>query len=396
MNGPKSWIDTLQRARLAAFVCRDAEGAPTITERTAEFISQMNTLITELDEQALLGQLAAVWPPALDEAPVVVSSRRAPHWRCVIDAADDGAYLALFVLEPSAAVATDGPFYTMVENFPDIVSRHDRQLRHVYVNHAVDRVITPLTRDDYIGKTHYEVGETQEFIDFFQGLHKQVFVTEEPVEREFDYPIPGGGVVNYLVRIVPEVDVDGEVRTVLSTNVDISEVKRLQHQLEMLSTTDPLTELLNRRSFCGRLDPELQRIACSAGALSMMLIDVDNLKAINDGYGHAVGDSVLAAVGRILADVTRPSDLAARLGGDEFCVAMPDTSLQDAQPIAELIRSRIAELGRTGGSPVEVSVSIGVGAASATDQCTADVIARVDRLMYQAKLAGKNHVVGLA
>ena len=393
MNSAQSWIDTLQRARLAAFVCRDAEGVPTIAERTAEFISQMIMLTGRLDEHTLVAGRARVWPPALEDGPLVVRADEPPEWQCVIDALDEDDYLVLFGLLGEQQAEGDA-FYALVENLPDIISRHDRQLRHVYVNHAVDRVITPLTRDDYIGKTHDEVGETREFIDFFQGLHKRVFETEEPVEHEFDYPIPGGGVANYLVRVVPEFDVDGQVSTVLSTNVDISEVKRLQRELEMLSATDPLTQLLNRRSFCVRLDVELQRSARGDGPLSMLLLDVDNFKAINDGHGHATGDAVLAAIGRILTEQVRPGDLAARLGGDEFGVALIGTALAQAQPVAERIRSEVAALPRNGGPPVEVSVSIGLGTAHAEDRCATDVIARVDRLMYQAKLAGKNHVVG--
>lgn len=393
MDSAQSWIDTLARAAMAAFVCRDAGGAPVIVERTPEFLSQMNTLIGRLDERTLLLRLAEVWPPALGDGPLLVESGSPATWHCVVDSLGESTYLVLFsrTCEPGDDIE---PFYTLVENFPDIISRHDRQLRHVYVNHAVDRAIAPLTRDDYIGKTHDEVGETQDFIDLFQGMHKQVFDTAEPVEREFDYPTPGG-VLSFLLRLVPEFDVDGSVHTVLSTASDISEIKRLQRELEVLSATDELTGLLNRRSFCDRLDAELQRVSIGATVLSTLLLDIDNFKVINDGLGHAAGDAVLAAVGRVLADHTRPSDLAGRLGGDELCVALIDTGAQEAQPIAEAIRTAIADLGNDDDFP-EVSVSIGLATADANDRCATDLIARVDRLMYQAKLAGKNLIATIS
>jgi len=160
--------------------------------------------------------------------------------------------------------------------------------------------------------------------------------------------------------------------------------------LRELARTDPLTGVLNRRAFAERLREELARSARYGAPLSLLLLDLDGLKQVNDRFGHHQGDAALQALARALGDRSRSADLAARWGGDEFMVLAPETRRSDAQELAERIRASVAL-----SSPVGVTVSIGVATADgATTTTTAeDLEAAADAAVYEAKRHGGNRVV---
>ncbi|MDI1260995.1 GGDEF domain-containing protein [Aquabacterium sp.] len=136
-----------------------------------------------------------------------------------------------------------------------------------------------------------------------------------------------------------------------------------QHRkLNKLSYTDVLTGLPNRRYFMERLHAEVARQGRSVEPLSLMLIDADHFKRVNDTHGHAVGDEVLAVLARLLGESVRtPTDLAARLGGEEFAVLLPDTSAGEAEAVCGRLHSRLAEHAfEAGGQTFHLTVSIGV------------------------------------
>jgi diguanylate cyclase (GGDEF)-like protein/hemerythrin-like metal-binding protein/PAS domain S-box-containing protein len=185
---------------------------------------------------------------------------------------------------------------------------------------------------------------------------------------------------------------------------DITERKRVEklveeynHKLEMLSITDGLTGIANRRHFDGVLAQEYARHSRSGAELSLIMLDIDYFKAFNDNYGHIKGDDCLRQVGRVLAEcASRPSDLAARYGGEEFVCIIPETDSSGAYVIAEKIRCTIMALAipHCGSSVADVvTASLGV----VTVQCSADktaddILVRVDELLYRAKSSGRNRV----
>jgi diguanylate cyclase (GGDEF)-like protein len=115
------------------------------------------------------------------------------------------------------------------------------------------------------------------------------------------------------------------------------EVARLHEQLKELAATDALTGLANRRSFLDRLNVEMARLRRAGGVLSMSILDLNGLKAINDAHGHATGDGALTRVGQMLTRSIRVSDLASRFGGDEFTLLLPDTTRDQAKEILDRI-----------------------------------------------------------
>jgi diguanylate cyclase (GGDEF)-like protein/PAS domain S-box-containing protein len=160
-----------------------------------------------------------------------------------------------------------------------------------------------------------------------------------------------------------------------------------------LAFTDGLTGLYNRRYLMEQIERELNRVERTKGALSLVMIDLDGLKGINDRYGHYEGDGVLRGLGAIIRANTRGSDVAARWGGDEFMLLAPDTDGRGARRLGERIRAQV-ERNRPMIQTEEVAVSISVGIASYPGHA-ADVtqlLQRVDEAMYRAKGRGRNQL----
>jgi diguanylate cyclase (GGDEF)-like protein len=170
------------------------------------------------------------------------------------------------------------------------------------------------------------------------------------------------------------------------------ELKKLMEELEALSLTDSLTGLANRRAFEQRLKMEWQRATRYEHPLTIMLIDVDHFKRFNDDFGHQTGDHVLAQVGTILQQAVRTTDLACRYGGEEFVIILPDTSLDDAMPIAHRIREQVANYAW---EARQVTVSVGVSMLNQQETAN-QLVSDADQALYQAKAAGRNQVIYLA
>ncbi|BBX06384.1 sensor domain-containing diguanylate cyclase [Mycolicibacterium aichiense] len=384
---PNRWLAALAAARVPAFHCRRVVGEVTIVSRTPEFVGVMQALAGRLDECSLLSRLDDQWPETGTDGSFTIAAAHDPAWQCALQPLDDDAddHLAILSL-PAGWQQPNDAFFSIVENLPDVVTRFDREFRYRYANPPMAR-LTGIPHETRLGRTQFEVGTSNELAGTFQATYRQVFDTGEPVELEFDYP-GTTGLRHYLGRATPEFDHEGRVATVLSVVRDITELKRLQHQLEQLAGTDPLTSLLNRRSFIARLGTELDRVRREQGELSLLVLDLNNFKHINDRFGHAGGDQVLEAVGRILLSETTSHHIAARLGGDEFCVALIDTDEAAARRVAQRIGERVGNIAVDSAEPIGVGVSVGVARADTQDTTALDLLARVDKLMYQVKFGG--------
>ena len=159
-------------------------------------------------------------------------------------------------------------------------------------------------------------------------------------------------------------------------------------RLERLSRTDDLTGLPNRRSFEERLEIELQRAHRTSTVISVLMVDLDDFKLINDNHSHVVGDAVLRTTGQALTDCMREVDLCARIGGEEFVVLLPETDVEGALVVGRKIVERVNELNRQLRG-VEVTASVGV-ATLETEDDEESLVARADANLYAAKRAGKN------
>lgn len=184
-------------------------------------------------------------------------------------------------------------------------------------------------------------------------------------------------------------------------NVDLQreiEVRnRVEAELERLANTDPLTDLYNRRHFFELAQREYDRAVRYGRALTVLMVDLDHFKAINDSHGHATGDQVLAALSATIRRTLRGVDVVGRYGGEEFCIAMAETDAESALPTAERLRQCIeSERFETSAGGISMTISIGLatfvpGLSSA--QCTLDkLLGQADQALYRAKRAGRNRV----
>jgi diguanylate cyclase (GGDEF)-like protein len=182
-------------------------------------------------------------------------------------------------------------------------------------------------------------------------------------------------------------------RRVRALEASLSVLSRRHAEVAEAAKTDELTRLGNRRGFGEALGWALEFAARHGGILSVVLLDVDGLKLINDGHGHAAGDAALCRVADVLRASVRTVDHAARLGGDEFAVVMPATRAADAAAVAERVRDRVDSLVCPGGA--RLTASLGVAAwrgARGNGFAEGDLIARADAALYAAKRRGKNRV----
>ncbi len=168
--------------------------------------------------------------------------------------------------------------------------------------------------------------------------------------------------------------------------------EQANRKLEQLATTDELTSLWNRRHFLHVLERECLRAGRSGTPLALAMLDLDHFKAINDTYGHALGDRVLAEVAAVMKSDARATDVVARYGGEEFMILMPDTSADEALIAAERIRRRVADhVVSNGPTPIRITVSIGISATDGGGGAEAERLVRqADETLYAAKQAGRN------
>ena len=169
------------------------------------------------------------------------------------------------------------------------------------------------------------------------------------------------------------------------------ELQAANQALEMQARSDPLTGLLNRRGLEGQFAFAIALARRSGRPLSLLAVDVDHFKRVNDTHGHGVGDQVLQSLAQTLQQRLRSSDVAARIGGEEFVALLPDTSLEEARAAADALRLAVAAQLHPQVGPI--TISLGVSALRADDADNArTLLERADAALYQAKKEGRNRV----
>jgi two-component system cell cycle response regulator len=203
----------------------------------------------------------------------------------------------------------------------------------------------------------------------------------------------GSDIIN---RPIEPQELRARVRTQVRRKRYLDAVKAaLDHGLE-LAVLDPLTGLHNRRYLLSQLRPLMVRAARGGEELSLLLIDVDHFKLINDSFGHDVGDEALREIAQRIGASFRPLDITCRFGGEEFLVVMPNTRRGDAYAIAERLRRQIALTPvrvRDGLDALNLTLSIGVASTLGGDDSAEALIRRADEAVYKAKAEGRNRVI---
>ena len=206
----------------------------------------------------------------------------------------------------------------------------------------------------------------------------------------FDHARPTGRVIEIRGGAMP-----GEGH--IATYTDITERKKMEDELRRLATTDPLTGVNNRRRYTEISEREIARCRRYGQPLSVMMLDADHFKRVNDTYGHDIGDRVLKSLARICRETIRDSDILCRFGGEEFTVTLPDTAPETAAEAAERLRAALAEarVPLDDGVEIQFTVSIGVTSLIDADGGLETLLARADGALYQAKEQGRNRIVAV-
>ena len=182
------------------------------------------------------------------------------------------------------------------------------------------------------------------------------------------------------------------VLMVLGTAIALGRLATAERRLMLRALTDPLTGVFNRRTFLELSKKEAARAQRRGTLTSVLMLDIDHFKQINDSFGHPAGDLVIKALADITGRSLRPTDILARYGGEEFVVTLPETDSAVASRVAERLRTAIGEavVGTEGGD-VHFTVSVGV-ATFATGVSIVDAMARADQALYRAKQNGRDRV----
>lgn len=269
----------------------------------------------------------------------------------------------------------------LVDAIPILVSYIDRERRYQEVNAAYEDWFD-LEASDIRGKFMWEVVGDAAYETI--RPHLDAALSGEEVSYEAEVPYRGAGNRTVLAQYQPSFDASGNIGGVYAVVRDLTPVKQAEQ--------DFLTGLWNRRKFQEQAEYLLARAARYPQTLSLILLDIDHFKAVNDHRGHLVGDEVLKVVGQHLGDTVRGVDAVGRWGGEEFIVLVPETGAAEAGQLAERIRGEVARLTFGGAEDLSVTVSLGVAQAR-KEEALEQLLERADVAMYQAKRAGRDRVV---
>ncbi len=205
------------------------------------------------------------------------------------------------------------------------------------------------------------------------------------------------GAVDYITKPFKTPELLARVRIHLDLKRTQDELKKAYREMEKLATTDPLTMVANRHSILTLGEREFFRSQRYYSCFSIIMLDVDSFKAINDTYGHEMGDIVLRQIVHTLSKNIRPFDQVGRLGGEEFLIILTETSLEMALNIAERLRQAVAGLIiQQEDTLLKVTVSMGVDCYQDYDQSLEQIIQRADQALLVAKRNGRNQIFSLS
>ena len=293
-------------------------------------------------------------------------------------------------------------FQALVENTNDVIMVLDATPlseggpRIVYVNPAFEKLMG-YTAADVIGqnpkilqgpgtddKTRYKIRK---------AMREGVSIRSQILNYD-----KAGNELWLDINMVPLFDEKGSLVYYAAIERDLTEYKKLQAHLENMATIDSLTGLANRQAFMQRAKNEFNRARRYARPLTVVMIDIDHFKAINDQHGHAVGDDVLRQAADICQSSLRGSDFMGRVGGEEFVLLLPDTPHTNAYHVAERMRTHLYEtpIELDDGTTLNITASFGVAPMNEDDSDFDALLERADEAMYHAKHEGRNQVKSAA
>ena len=242
----------------------------------------------------------------------------------------------------------------------------------------------------------YEAWRTRIHPDDFSEVERNLaksIETKERFDMEYRLVWPDGDIRNVRAAGTIQVDEDGAPLLLTGVNWDVTMHRRMENELRLLASTDPLTGASNRRHFMDRLNEELERCRRYKTPLVLLSLDIDHFKDINDTFGHPAGDEVLKDLVRLCTRTLRTTDVFGRVGGEEFLAALTLTGLAAGGRTAERLRRNIEEHAvETHGESITYTISIGMTQLQESDETIDSLLHRADEALYKAKNNGRNRI----
>ncbi len=293
----------------------------------------------------------------------------------------------------------------------------------IVLSNASFRTLGGSSTDDLVGRKPEDIPwlaqaleDDEDAVPWLSAMQARQPVRGRPLNIEQQ----GRAARRAILNCAPVIDGTGVARGCMVTFNDVTQLEQAHEQLldalaelasskqqlevrndelQNLASRDPLSGCLNRRAFFGGLEVMFRDARQKGRDLACIICDGDWFKSINDNYGHAVGDLVIAAIGRILSESVRQSDMVCRYGGEEFCVALPGMSDEGAVRLAERLRARIeaecaASIPALRGATM--TASFGVSSMTSRPESSLALVDQADKALYAAKRAGRNRVADYA
>jgi len=301
----------------------------------------------------------------------------------------------------AALAESEAHYRNLTETMKDVVWILDTETLHFsYVSPSVQRLrgYTPeeiMTQPLDAALTPEEAERLKHIIrdnreKFLSGaMDSQTYLTSEIEQVHKD----GSSVWTEAIARYVKNDTTGAVE-IHGVTRDISERRALRLELERQATTDSLTGTANRRHFLNTAQKEIERCKRHGGPLSLLMLDIDHFKNVNDTFGHAMGDLALQAVAKACGKRLRSSDLLGRIGGEEFALLLVETDMDKACCAGKrlLVQVEENELFAKNGQPLRLTISIGVAELRPHEEALSDLMVRADQALYKAKNLGRNRL----
>jgi len=286
-------------------------------------------------------------------------------------------------------------FDTIINTVPNPMFYKDKDGIYQDANDTFAEKILGIKKDKLIGKSLNELSDiiSKENIDFYNEQDKKLFESNKNQVYETTFKIKNGSIRTFRIQKNIFYSFDGDILGYVCFMYDITELKDREKELEYMASVDPMTKLYNRRYFSEIGESILKLAKRKKQFVSIVMLDIDDFKKVNDTYGHKIGDDVIISVANTMHNISRDSDIACRFGGEEFILLLPDTDINGALIIAQKIRKtiEITKINVDENRKINVTVSVGVAVVD-IDKKLETSIQKVDAKLYKAKENGKNRV----
>ncbi len=287
-----------------------------------------------------------------------------------------------------ALATSEKRFRSLFEESKDAIVNTDTKGNFFMINPAGMKLLG-LTDHDLESKNFQDC-----YVDPAMARQFSATMLDQGYIRDFGVQLygKGGKVLDCLMTVAAKQSADGAITAYEGIIRDVTPFKRMEEELQRLATIDSLTGINNRRNFLDLAQKEINRSKRYKHPFSLIMLDIDHFKKINDTYGHSVGDQVLIDFCGICLKTIRESDIIGRLGGEEFAVAAAESDTEATVILAERIRKNVASHTATFGNE-KVGVTVSLGVAQMQPDCDLNsILERADNALYQAKGNGRNQV----